>query len=72
MAKRRRDDLTMATTLADLPARACKWPVGPGVPEGHSAHVQLFCGHASEVGRPYCPHHTNCAHPPLQPGKSTR
>lgn len=39
--------------LAALSSRCCHWPVNDPARGG----LFLFCGEASEAGRPYCPHH---------------
>jgi len=40
----------------------CRWPIGdPTEKEFH------FCGGSSEVGEPYCEHHSKVAFQPSQP-----
>ena len=47
------DEASLKMTLADLPARGCRWPVNSPEPKGE----YLFCGHQAKPGHRYCPHH---------------
>ena len=53
-------------TLAALPAKACKWPLGLS-----EAGEREFCGHrdAASAAGPYCAGHTEKAAQPVTPAK---
>lgn len=49
-------------TVLTLTETTCRWPIGD--PAGEEFY---FCGGASEIGQPYCPHHAKIATQPAQP-----
>ena len=48
-------------TILTLTGSTCRWPIGDPAREEF-----YFCGGASQVGQPYCPHHAQMAFQPLQ------
>jgi hypothetical protein len=48
-----------ADALAELPDRACRWPIGDPAEPGFR-----FCGAPKVAGRSYCQHHLGIAYPP--------
>jgi GcrA cell cycle regulator len=49
-------------TILTLTEATCRWPIGD--PTGEEFY---FCGGASEIGQPYCEHHSGIANQPAQP-----
>lgn len=48
-------------TILTLTEATCRWPIGD--PSGEEFY---FCGGASEIGHPYCEHHSKIAISPVQ------
>ena len=48
-------------TILTLNETTCRWPIGDPAEEEF-----YFCGGSSEVGKPYCEHHSKIAFQPLQ------
>ena len=48
-------------TILTLTEATCRWPIGD--PTGEEFY---FCGGASEIGQPYCEHHSKIAISPAQ------
>ena len=48
-------------TILTLTEAPCRWPIGD--PAGEEFY---FCGGASEIGQPYCEHHSKIATQPAQ------
>lgn len=47
------DASSLRLPLVDLGQRQCRWPVNDADHDG----IHLFCGHETELGSSYCPHH---------------
>ena len=48
-------------TILTLTGSTCRWPIGDP-----SKDEFYFCGGASEIGQPYCEHHSKIANQPAQ------